>query len=92
MITQRHMQMANDGYKPAFANKIIIFIRRAFNLALEWGVTGVTTNPAKNLKLLEENNIIERYLTREETQRLIRAVNISSNPSLKFIVPFIGSI
>ena len=88
MITQRHMKMANDGYKPAFANKIIIFIRRAFNLAIEWDVTGVTTNPAKNLKLLEENNIIERYLTREETQRLIRAVNLSSNPYLKFIVPF----
>ena len=36
-----------------------------------------------------ENNNKDRFITKEETQRLIKAVNESMNENLKFIIPFL---
>jgi integrase len=60
-----------------------------FNLALKWNIPGVQSNPAAGIKLFEANNSRERFLTAEETQRLLEAVEKSKNTQLKYIVPLL---
>lgn len=69
-------------------NKIIIFLRHAYNLALEMKVEGITDNPAKRVKQFEETHR-EMYITKTQTKRLMKAVEESKNPHLKYIIPFL---
>ena len=78
-----------SGAKPGTANRVLILMRYAFNLALRWETQGVKSNPTKGVPLLAENNKRERYLTNEETQRLFKAVCDSPNPMLRFIMPML---
>lgn len=50
---------------------------------------GSEVNPAAGLKLFVPDNARERYLSKEETQRLRDALDQSENPQLKFIVPLL---
>jgi len=77
------------GYAPATANRCIILLRYMLNLAHKWGIPGAEKNPASGVPLFEENNKRERYLTTEETQRLIVAIRDSDNPLLQHIVPLL---
>ena len=69
-------------------NKIIVFLRHAYNIALEMKIEGVTENPAKRVKQFEELNR-EMYITKAETKKLMKAVTESKNPHLKYIIPFL---
>jgi integrase len=60
-----------------------------FNRAIKWDIPGVTVNPATEVKLFNPNNSRERYLTADETQRLLAAVEKSKNTQLKYIVPLL---
>jgi integrase len=60
-----------------------------FNLTIKWEIPGVTVNPAAGVKLFIANNARERYLTADETQRLLAAVEKSKNTQLKYIVPLL---
>lgn len=75
--------------KPVTANKFLIFLSQAYNLALDLELEGITDNPVSKVKQLEENNARERFITKREAKRLIAAVNESHNPNLKYIVPFL---
>jgi integrase len=86
-IMKAHIDMIKiKKLKPSTANKFIIFLSNAFNLAIDLEVKNIYTNPTKKIKLLEENNKIERFLTKEEVKRLIEAANQSRNNHLKFII------
>ena len=69
-------------------NKIIVFLRHAYSLAIEMKIEGVTENPAKRVKQFEELNR-EMYITKQETKKLMKAVTESKNPHLKYIIPFL---
>lgn len=74
-------------HKPGSTNRIIILLRYIFNLAIRWETPGITKNPTSGIPLLEENNKSERYLSREEAERLLGAVKQSENKMLQYIVP-----
>src|SRR3546814_18689772 len=57
-----------------------------FKLGKKWDIPGCDRNPLEGVKLPQVNNLIERYLTAEETVRLKRAVEESPNPQLKNII------
>jgi integrase len=75
------------GAAPASANRLLVLTRYIFNLALKWELPGITKNPTKGVALFEENNKCERYLTKEEAQRLYACLIKSDNTMLRFIVP-----
>jgi integrase len=84
------LKMRNDriasGAAPGSANRLLIMMRFIFSLAIQWKLPGITNNPAKEVPLLEENNLTERYLSIDEARRLYEAVSTSENTVLKFIV------
>lgn len=74
---------------PNSGNRLLVLMRYIFNLAIRWQITGVVSNPTATHKLKRISNHRERFLSAEETQRLMAAVNLSSNVMLKYIIPFL---
>lgn len=66
--------MKNKGLANGTCNRPVILLRYAFNLAIKWGLESIESNPAKNVKLLEENKR-QRFLTDEETSRLVNVLH-----------------
>jgi integrase len=74
-ITQHNIQIVLNGalvgLKPATVNRIRSCILRMFRLAMEWGF--VEKHPGTYIKKLKENNIVQRFLSKDEIVRFIRA-------------------
>jgi len=81
--------MVSKGYKMGYANRSLVLIKYLFNLALKWQTPGVTDNPTKDVKLFQANNERTRFLTAEETERLLAELDKSKNTQLKYIVPLL---
>ena len=79
----------SENHKPGSVNRVIIMLRYIFNLAIKWETAGITKNPTAGIPLLEENNKKERYLTGDEANKLIVALQKSENKMLKYIVPML---
>lgn len=75
------------GYKPAYCNRFLVLLGFCFNLAMRWELPGVTKNPVKLVSLLKANNKKQRFLTPEESIKLMIAIKKSPNPMLKYFVP-----
>ena len=74
----------------ATANKVLIFLSNAFNVAKELEIDGIDVNPASGIKEFKLNNAKERYLTKDETKKLLEAINSTEqNIHLKYIVPML---
>ena len=56
---------------------------------MRWRVEGVESNPLKEIKNLRDDYKIERYLTPAQAAALIKAVQVSDNPVLQYVVPFL---
>lgn len=87
-IIEQHQGMKTQGYSRGMANKVVILLKYIFNLAIKWETPGITANPAKGIRLFEELGR-ERFLTPEETQRLLDALEKSRSTQLKYIVPLL---
>src|SRR5574344_1994760 len=75
---------------PATANRVLIFISHAFNVAMQLEIKGIEVNPASKIKPYLLNNARERYLTKDEATRLIDAINqTEQNIHLKYIIPML---
>jgi integrase len=83
-----HQSMKANGYSPGMANRGVKLLRYIFNKAISLGTPGVDTNPAAGLKFFAEASR-ERFLSAEETSRLLMALKNSKNTQLKFIVPLL---
>lgn len=81
--------MKTRGYAAGTINRVLVLLRYGYTLALRWRIDGVDNNPAKELKNLKEDNKIERYLTPEQTNRLLTSVRSSQNLLLADIVAFL---
>ena len=77
------------GYEPAGINKMLSHLKSSLNKAVEWEVGGLQVSPMRGLKLLKVTPKIDRFLDPEEARSLIRAVNESESPMLRFIIPFL---
>lgn len=86
-VNQFIAQKLSAGYKPSYCNRFLVLLGFCFNLALKWEVAGVQRNPVKAVSLLKCHNKIERYLKRDEHERLMREINKSPNPLLRYFVP-----
>jgi len=84
-IMDLQQSMKTKGYAPGMSNKGVVLLKYMFNLAIKWETPGVKLNPAVGIKLYEEIGR-ERYLTAEETQRLLSALEKSRSKQLKYIV------
>lgn len=79
-------QKGGEGLAPATVEKIRVLFHRSFELARRWNVVGSDTNPVKGIPRMRIDNARERYLSRDEIRRLLRACEASINPQLKYIV------
>ena len=83
MVQKKHLAAAT-------ANKVLIFLSSAFNIAIDLELEGVSQNPTKGIKEYKLNNAKERYLTKEEAKRLLEAINqTQQNIHLKYIIPML---
>jgi integrase len=89
-IIDFHHGLHARGYKPGTCNRSLILLRYAFNLAIKWEIPGVKTNPTKDVPLLnDQEGKKERYLSKEETERLYSVLKDSDNALLQYIVPML---
>jgi integrase len=78
MIAELLQQMRDKGYASGTTNRVLILLRYIFNLARKWKVPGVRENPTFGLSTAPDVQR-ERFLTPEETQRLIASINVDEN-------------
>lgn len=82
-------QMRSEGYAPGTCNRALVLLRYGFTLALRWKVSGVISNPVKEVKNLRDDNKIERFLTNDQMTRLLTEVRTSESGMLQHIVMFL---
>ena len=81
--------LKENKYSAGTINRALVLLRYGFNLAIKWKVPGVKFNPVNDIKLLKNDNKIERFLTSKETDILLAEVKKSNNTMLPFIVAFL---
>lgn len=79
-------KIQEERYAPATVNRLHVIFSYMYKLADRWGLPGSERNPLKGVPLRTPSSHRERYLTRDETQRLKAAVEASENTQLRFIV------
>ncbi len=90
MITQKHISLVQDNnLSPNTANKLLKYLSHTYNLALDWETKGIEINPVAKVKLFPVTNLIERFLTKEETTRLLNAASKVDNVYIKPIIEFL---
>ncbi|MGQ2922590.1 MAG: tyrosine-type recombinase/integrase [Hydrogenophaga sp.] len=89
MICEAHDEMKVKSYALATCNTLPVLFSVFFNLALKMKVNGVTSNPARGIKLFQVNNNRERYLTAEEVQRLRGVLEECPYVQMRVIVPLL---
>jgi len=70
--------MRANGYASGTTNRVLVLLRYIFNLARKWNVPGVGANPTAGLGMAPEVHR-QRFLTAEETRRLIAAIDEDEN-------------
>jgi integrase len=71
-------RMREKQYATGTTNRVVIVLRHIFNLAKKWRVPGITENPTTGINLAPDVNR-ERYLSMEEAQRLVAAIEQDEN-------------
>jgi len=72
------LRMQEAGYSRSTINRVLAIVRRAFNLARKWRIPGARNNPVSGLTV-GPDVLRTRYLTANETQRLIQCIREDSN-------------
>ena len=70
--------------KPATVNREVSNLKHMLNLAVRWGL--LEANPVRGVKLLREEKLPDRILSRVEEERLLAACDRTRAPHLKPIV------
>lgn len=78
MVEEYKTKRIKEKRKPATVNREVACLKCIFNKAIEWGK--VHDNPARNVKLLRENNIRLRFLEKEEIDTLLDACSEHLKP------------
>ena len=70
--------MPANGYASGTTNRVLVLLRYIFNLARKWKVPGIGANPTAGISMAPEVHR-QRFLTAEETRRLIAAIDEEQN-------------
>ena len=70
--------MRADGYSSGTTNRALVLVRYLYNLGRKWKVPGMKDNPTLGLSTAPDVQR-DRFLTAEETQRLIVAIEADEN-------------
>jgi integrase len=70
--------MRDKGYATGTTNRVLILLRYIFNLARKWKIPGMRENPTFGLSTAPDVQR-DRFLSPEETQRLIASINVDEN-------------
>jgi len=70
--------MRDRGYATGTTNRVVIVLRHIYNLARKWRISGVGDNPTAGINLAPDVNR-ERFLSVDEAQRLINAIQVDEN-------------
>ena len=70
--------MRQKGYASGTTNRVLILLRYIYNLGRKWRVAGMVENPTLGLSTAPDVQR-DRFLTAEETQRLIAAIQSDEN-------------
>jgi integrase len=73
-------KLKKRGYASGTTNRVVILLRYILNRAKEWGTPGSEKNSTTGLKT-EPDVSRERYLSAEETVRLLQALDADENRS-----------
>jgi integrase len=82
-------RMKSEEYASGTCNRALVLLRFGFTLALRWKVHGIVSNPVVEIKNIKDDNKIERYLTEQQTVKLLEAVRQSESEMLQYIVLFL---
>jgi len=70
--------MRDAGYSSGTTNRALVLVRYLYNLGRKWKVPGMKDNPTLGLSTAPDVQR-DRFLTPEETQRLIAAIDADEN-------------
>ena len=85
-ITALVQQMHVRGYATGTTNRVVVLLRHIFNLGSRWRIAGIGENPTAGIALAPDVHR-ERFLTREEAQRLKISIEADQNkPAAKAIM------
>jgi site-specific recombinase XerD len=84
-----HNELKEEGLAGATSDHYVKLLRRAFNLAIEWGF--VDKNPASRVKLFNLDNKVEHYLDEDQLQKLLKVLRTDSSRPVCMIAMFLLS-
>jgi integrase len=70
--------MRDKGYASGTTNRVLILLRYIYNLGRKWRIAGMAQNPTLGLSTAPDVQR-DRFLSAEETQRLIAAIEADEN-------------
>ena len=79
-IAELLRQLRDTGYASGTTNRVLVLLRFMFNVGRKWGVPGCKNNPTTGLKTTPDV-CRQRFLTHDETQRLLQALDADENNS-----------
>jgi len=85
-IAKWFAEKRETGFSPSTVEKIRVVFNRSFELAAQWEIPGGQHNPVRGVPRKRFTNARERFLTPEETERLLKAASASLNSQLGHIV------
>lgn len=85
-IVAAHQEMREQGYSMVTSNRLVVTMKTMFNMAKRMKIPGCDENPVQGMEIFDPQNGRERYLSKEETKRLLDAVKESKNPQMQNII------
>mgnify|MGYP006429802283 CR=1 FL=1 len=78
--------MLEAGKVPGTTDRVLILCRYICNCAIRWKMPGIKSNPTADIPLLHVDNTTQRFLSANETQRLVATLDQPRHRRLKPIV------
>jgi integrase len=75
------------GYRPGSVNRFMALVKYIFSMAEKWEV--IDKSPARGVSQVADNNRKERFLTKEEIERLLAALKESKSPVVPDLIEFL---
>lgn len=88
-VLRFQVEKLETGLCPGTVYRMMVLLRYAFRLAIDWETPGVSSNPCLKVPLPKVSNARQTFLSSSQAQDLLKAVQGSSNPHLAAIVRFL---